>query len=74
MSVTTKRDYYEILGIGRQASQDEIRSSFRRLAKQYARGMDALIADLGSRDPGRGNGQRTRCSVWPNSSPGTATS
>jgi molecular chaperone DnaJ len=35
MSVTTKRDYYEILGVGRQASQDEIRSSFRRLAKQY---------------------------------------
>jgi molecular chaperone DnaJ len=35
MSVATKRDYYEILGVGRQASQDEIRASFRRLAKQY---------------------------------------
>jgi molecular chaperone DnaJ len=31
----TKRDYYEILGVSRQASQDEIRSSFRRKAKQY---------------------------------------
>jgi molecular chaperone DnaJ len=31
----TKRDYYEILGIGRQSGQDEIRSSYRRLAKQY---------------------------------------
>jgi molecular chaperone DnaJ len=32
---TTKRDYYEVLGIGRQAGQDEIRSSYRRLAKQF---------------------------------------
>ena len=30
-----KRDYYETLGLARQASADDIRSSFRRLAKQY---------------------------------------
>jgi molecular chaperone DnaJ len=32
---TTKRDYYEVLGIGRGASEDEIRRSYRRLALQY---------------------------------------
>jgi molecular chaperone DnaJ len=30
-----KRDYYEILGIPRGASQDEIKNAFRRLARQY---------------------------------------
>lgn len=29
------KDYYEILGIGRSASEDEIKRSFRRLARQY---------------------------------------
>jgi molecular chaperone DnaJ len=35
MTVATKRDYYESLGIGRQAGADEIRSAYRKLAKQY---------------------------------------
>jgi molecular chaperone DnaJ len=30
-----KRDYYEILGISRSATDEEIKKSFRRLAKQY---------------------------------------
>ncbi len=29
------RDYYDILGVGRQASADEIKSSYRKLARQY---------------------------------------
>lgn len=30
-----KRDYYEILGIEKSASQDDIKSAFRKLAKKY---------------------------------------
>ncbi len=30
-----KRDYYEVLGINKSASKDEIRSAYRKLAKKY---------------------------------------
>lgn len=30
-----KRDYYEVLGVGKNASADEIKKAFRRLAVQY---------------------------------------
>ena len=30
-----KRDYYEVLGVSKGASQDEIKSAFRKLAKKY---------------------------------------
>jgi len=31
----TQRDYYEILGVNRNASPDELKAAFRRLARQY---------------------------------------
>jgi len=33
--MASKRDYYEILGIARTASKDEIKKAYRRLARQY---------------------------------------
>lgn len=33
--MTTKRDYYEILGINRNATADEIKASYRKLALKY---------------------------------------
>src|SRR5262245_13400065 len=32
---TTSRDYYQILGLSRSASADDIKKAFRRLARQY---------------------------------------
>ena len=31
----SKRDYYEVLGVSRSATSEELKSSFRRLARQY---------------------------------------
>lgn len=31
----TKRDYYEVLGVGRDATEKEIKKAYRRLAKKY---------------------------------------
>src|SRR5438067_11564105 len=35
MATTTKKDYYETLGVKRSASVDDIRKAFRKLARKY---------------------------------------
>ena len=33
--MTEKRDYYDVLGVGRTANADELKKAYRKLARQF---------------------------------------
>jgi molecular chaperone DnaJ len=33
--MSSKRDYYDVLGVGRTSGQDQIKRAYRRMARQY---------------------------------------
>src|SRR5947207_13967151 len=35
LATNAKRDYYEVLGVGRSATEQELKSAYRKLAMQY---------------------------------------
>ena len=53
-----KRDYYEVLGIGKNATDAEIKSAYRKLAKKYHPDLNPGDKDRRGKVQGGQRGQR----------------
>lgn len=62
--MAAKRDYYEVLGLARNASEDDIKKAFRRLARQYHpdvnkdKGAEARFKEINEAYEVLGDGQK----------------
>jgi hypothetical protein len=57
-----KRDYYDILGLAKDASDDDIKKAYRRLARQLHPDVNKAVREEGGK--GRERGGRRGGGVW----------
>ena len=67
-----KRDYYEVLGVGKNASDNEIKSAYRKLAKKYH--PDLNPGDKEAEEKFRRSTRPTTYCLTPKSASGTISS
>ena len=44
--MSDKRDYYEVLGVAKDASDSDLKNAFRRLARKYHPDLNTIDTDM----------------------------